>query len=470
MTLSSTTPRRADFPADFAWGTATAAFQIEGGADHRGPTVWDAFVRRPGAVADGDDGLVAADHFHRWLEDVRLIRDLGTNAYRLSLSWSRIVPDGEGEVSPDGLDFYDALVDALLKAGVQPWVTLYHWDFPLPLYHRGGWLNRRSVDWFGAYVEAVADRLGDRVKHWFTLNEPQCFVQLGHALGIHAPGLRLDWPDVLRVAHHALLAHGRAVDVLRERVGGESHVGYSGIGRIKLPATPEPADVEAARVATFSHDAPGLMSNTWFGDAAVHGRYPDDLLRLFGDAVPADWERDMTRIARPIDFYGVSLYKGELVRASEDGPQVVPFPAGYRRTALDWPITPQITYWGPRFLHERYGLPIVVAENGLSCLDEPDADGVVDDPLRVGFIREHLAHLHRAVTEGVPVAGYFHWSLLDNFEWQRGYRERLGLVHVDFSTGRRTPKRSYFEFRDFLHMSVPSPGRVNGRRIERPVG
>jgi beta-glucosidase len=371
------------------------------------------------------------------------MRQLGIRAYRLSISWPRVMPDGTGRINPAGMDFYDALIDALLGAGITPWVTLFHWDYPDALQGRGGWLNPESPEWFGAFARAVTDRLSDRVIHWMTINEPQIFIGQGHGDGTHAPGLRLDLPERLLVSHRVLLAHGLAVQEIRARARRAPMVGWAPCGRIEYPATERPEDVEAARRAMFSVTQRDSWNNTWFADPVCLGRYPDDALALFGDAVPRVGARDMETIHQPLDFYGVNIYTGTPIRADPTGmPGLVPRPPGFPQTAMGWPVAPESLRWGPRFLFERYGFPIVITENGMANLDWVGADGKIHDPQRTEFTGAYLRQLRMAISDGADVRGYFHWSIMDNFEWAEGYTKRFGLVHVDFPTGKRTLKSS----------------------------
>ncbi len=437
------------FPDGFEFGTATSAYQIEGAvADGgRGPSVWDMFCQKDGAIIGGDHGGVACDHYHRRDADVALLRGLGVDAYRFSISWPRVLPDGVGKVNEEGLGFYDQLVDRLLEAGITPFATLFHWDMPLALYHRGGWLNRSIVDWFGQYAQVVVDRIGDRVQRWATLNEPQVFIGLGHYNGNHAPGVKYSLAEMLLCGHHALLAHGKATSVLRAALGAGAKIGYAPVGFPKIPATEEPADVAAARSSMYSVPTATQWNLTWWTDPVVFGHYPEDGLRLFGKDCPKVSSADMEAIHQPIDFLGLNLYQGEVIRSEAGRAVSVPHPAGAARTGFNWPVTPAALYWGPRFAFERYKKPIAVTENGLSLRDWPALDGRVHDPQRVDFITSHLRQLYRASSEGVPVEGYYHWSLLDNFEWADGYRERFGLIYVDYQSGERIPKDSYYWYR-----------------------
>jgi beta-glucosidase len=433
------------FPVAFKWGAAAAAFQIEGGDrnDGRGLSVWDVFCEKEGAVFGGHDGRIACDHYHRWKDDIALMRELGLQAYRLSISWPRVLPNGLQGVNEEGLRFYDQLIDGLLDAGITPFVTLFHWDLPYELQCQGGWLNPKIADWFAGYAGLIADRFGDRVRHWMTLNEPQVYLSLGYREGVHAPGLKLGWRDVLRCVHHSLLAHGRAVQVLRERCKLEPIIGWAPVGEVSYPVTHEPEDVAAARRQTCSASERNLWNNTLFSDPILLGQYPEDALRTWHGEFPAFTPQDMRLMHQKIDFYGVNIYRGKPVRCGIDGMAVpadcepgVPINASY------WNVTPAALYWGPRFIYERYKLPIYVTENGFSGLDWVSLDGQVHDPQRIDFTRRYLMELGRAIEDGVDVRGYFHWSVMDNFEWDQGYRQRFGLVHVDYRTQKRTPKDS----------------------------
>jgi beta-glucosidase len=434
------------FPPHFIWGAAAASYQIEGAvtADGRGLSVWDRFAHTPGKTWQGHTGDVATDHYHRYPEDIGLMQAMGLQAIRLSIAWPRIYPHGTGPINERGLDFYDRLIDAYLTAGITPWVTLFHWDYPLDLYHRGGWLNRDSANWFADYTATVVDRFSDRIIHWMTHNEPQCFVGLGLRTGEQAPGDKLDWPEVLLAAHHALLGHGRAVQVIRARAKKPPIIGWAPTGPVAMPLDPEdPAQIAAARRRMFEFTEPTHWSHSWYGDPAVLGRYPEDGLRTFGAAVPKNWEHDMATIRQPLDFFGANIYHGTRVTAAPDG---TPVPIGrydgVPYTLSLWPVTPSALRWGPRFLHERYGLPVVITENGMTGHDWVALDGAVHDPYRIDYHQRYLRELRLAINDGTPVLGYFPWSWTDNFEWQGGYQHRFGLIHVDYQTLKRTPKDS----------------------------
>jgi beta-glucosidase len=446
-------PKPPAFPKGFVWGAATAAYQIEGAAaeDGKGPSIWDMFCKKPGAIWNGQSGDVACDHYHRYKEDVALARSLGLRAYRFSVSWPRVLPEGTGAVNARGLDFYDRLVDELLAARIDPWLTLYHWDLPLALYRRGGWLDRDVASWFADYAAIVVNRLGDRVRHFMPLNEPQVFLGAGLVQGRHAPGDKLRFPDLLRATHHALLAHGRAVQAIRASANGEVEVGCAQASYNSVPATSAPEDLAAARVRFLATADESYKQNAWWLDAMVLGHYPADGLAFYGPSLPEVRASDMETIRQPLDFLGINLYQADAVRRGERGqPEVVPWPVGAPLTSMEWAVTPAIMRLVPTWLHERYQLPLVVAENGVSLPDWVAADGQVHDPQRIDFARAYLRELAAAVAAGVPVRGYFHWSLLDNFEWAHGFKQRFGLVHVDFATQKRTPKDSARWYRDVI--------------------
>lgn len=448
------------FRDDFVWGVASSAYQIEGAvdADGRAPSVWDAFCRRGGTVLDGHDGAVACDHYRRYEEDVALIAALGVQAYRFSIAWPRVIPQGVGAVNGKGLDFYDRLVDRLLEKNVTPWVTLFHWDLPLELHHRGGWLNRDSAEWFAAYADVVARRLSDRVTRWITLNEPQCYIGLGHQVGVHAPGVLLDRASVLACIHNTLRAHGMATRALRSAGGPQTQVGWSPVGWVCYPAEDTPEAIEAARAAMFSiapQTRTWTMNNVWYSDPVVLGRYPEEAERAFGADLPTVFPGDMETIQAPLDFYGVNIYHGAPVTVpvtvdSHAHASRPPRPAGYPQTLMGWTVDPEALYWGPRFLHERYRLPIYVTENGIASLDWVHSDGKVHDPGRIDFLARYLRALHRAHADGVDVRGYFQWSIMDNFEWELGYTKRFGLTYVDYASQERIPKDSYYWYQQVV--------------------
>ncbi len=430
------------FPSGFVWGAASASYQIEGAAaeDGKGPSIWDEFCSKPGAIWQGHSGEIACDHYHLWRGDVAIASALGLRAYRFSVSWPRVLPDGTGAVNAAGLDFYDRLVDALLDAGIAPYVTLFHWDSPLALHRRGGWLSPESPRWFADYARVVGARLGDRVACWMTMNEPQVVVDAGLREGRHAPGEQRPFAEVLLATHRVLLAHGLAVQALRAE--SRAPVGLAPVGLPAIPASDDPRDVEAARRWTFRTTSRSVRTNAWWMDPVFLGEYPADGLALFAADLPPIAASDLAIIAQPLDYFGVNLYDAPVVRAGAAEPETAPMPVGAPITAFDWRVTPEALYWGPRFFHERYRLPVLITENGLSCRDWVSLDGAVHDPQRIDFIARHLREVHRAIAGGTPVLGYFHWTLLDNFEWAHGYKHRFGLVHVDFETQARVVKDS----------------------------
>lgn len=443
------------FAKDFLWGTATSSFQIEGGwqDEGKGPSIWDDFCTEPGRIKDASDGKVACDHFHRFREDVLLMADMGVKNYRFSISWPRVIPDGVGEVNEAGLSFYDQLVDCLLENGIRPFVTLYHWDLPSALHQKGAWLNPAMPDWFANYTRVVAQWLGDRVKDFITINEPQCIIGLGYETCEHAPGIRFPERDVVRMGHNLLKSHGRAVQVLREVIP-DVRVGYAPCGEAAIPLTNSAEDIEAARKAYFApEEGPNIGFNVaWFSDPVCLGHYPEDALKRLGKHLPKGWEADMPLISQKLDYYCQNIYNGYWIKAADNarGFERVEYPIGWPRTAMGWPVMPETAYWAPRFLTERYGLPIIITENGMAATDAADLQGEVHDPNRVEYIRKYLTCLKKAVEDGVPVKGYFYWSFLDNFEWAWGYTQRFGLTYVDYQTLKRTPKDSCLYYKRIM--------------------
>ena len=410
------------FPKDFVWGAAASSYQVEGAAwrDGGGESVWDMLGRQPGKIHNGDSGEVACDHYHRYREDVGLMAGMGLQAYRFSISWPRVLPEGTGAVNEKGLDFYSRLVDALLEHDITPWVTLFHWDFPYALYCRGGWLNRDSADWFADYTALVVDKLSDRVSHWLTLNEPQCFIGMGHQDGTHAPGMEMGMAEVLLAAHHTLLAHGQAVQVIRARARMKPLISAAQASLVSIPATDQPEDIAAARKSMFSIREARLFNNSWFSDPMILGCYPGDGVTLFASAMPEVQANDLATIHQPLDFYAANIYSGRYIRATPAGDFEQVMNRDSAVTAMGWPVTPEALYWAPRFFHERYRLPIVITENGMANDDRVE-DGRVHDQARIDFLQQYLREYGRAIADGVPALGYFLWSVIDNFEWAEGY-------------------------------------------------
>ncbi|HEY2641508.1 MAG TPA: GH1 family beta-glucosidase [Streptosporangiaceae bacterium] len=436
------------FPPGFVWGVATAAYQIEGAVaeDGRGVSIWDTFCQQPGAIKDGQTGDLAADHYHRWAEDVALMADLGIGAYRFSLAWPRIQPDGSGPANEVGLDFYDRLTDALLARGISPMPTLYHWDLPQPLEDVGGWMTRDTAYRFADYAVLAADRLADRIPLWITLNEPFVVTAFGYALGIHAPGKAL-MLDSLATAHHQLLGHGLATAAIRE----------SGSGRVAITNNYSPAwpasDSAADLAAAAAYD---VLHNRMFTDPVLLGRYPD--LSAFGlgtDGPACVQDGDLAIISTPIDALGVNYYNPTRLSALPDSPlpfQMEPIP-GYPITHFGWPVIPSGLTELLTTLKERYTdrlPPVYITENGCSVADEPDAGGLIDDQPRIRYLDSHIRAVADAMTAGVDVRGYLAWTLMDNFEWAEGYSQRFGLAYVDFDSQRRIPKSSFTWYRDLI--------------------
>ena len=434
------------FPQGFVWGTATAAYQVEGAAaeDGKGESVWDRFSATAGAIADGSDGRVACDHYHRFASDFDLMKELGLRSYRFSISWPRVIPDGSGSVNPKGLAFYDRLVDAMLERGIRPFATLFHWDLPQALQDAGGWTNRATVEAFLRYVEAVTRKLGDRVRDWMTHNEPWVVAFVGHLFGDHAPGLR-DLKTALAVAHGILLSHGKAVPVIRASSPG-AQVGIVHNLEWVEPASPREEDVAAA----MRHDG---AFNRWFLDPVFHGRYPGDMMAWYADALPDIRDGDMEIMATPVDFLGVNYYTRRIMGHDPSGrgtrgravlaARQVHWSFVPRPDFEEWEVAPEGLYrlllrvareYRPGFLY--------VTENGTSLPDAPGPDGAIHDTPRQKYVAAHAAAVHQAIADGADVRGYFLWSFMDNFEWGFGYTKRFGICHVDYGTQKRTPKDS----------------------------
>jgi len=427
------------FPPGFLWGAATSAYQIEGSplADGAGPSIWHRFSHTPGTVRGGETGDVACDHYRRWEEDVAWMRRLGLTAYRFSVSWSRVIPEGTGRVNEKGLDFYRRLADTLLEAGIQPFATLYHWDLPAALDDRGGWSNRDSAAWFADYAQTVARALSGRIPAWATLNEPWVIADCGYLRGIHAPGHK-SASEAARVSHNLLRAHGTAVDALRAEASS-ARVGLVVNLEPKHAASSSPRDLAATRRA----DA---YMNRQYLDPALLGHYPEELPAMYGEAWPRFPATDLDGIRRPLDFLGVNYYTRGVMRhdpkASPDGAARVRQDGLH--TEMGWEVYPDGLAEALLWVRERYGpLPLYVTENGAAFADDPPPPGAdVQDPLRIAYLRDHLRAVRRAIDGGADVRGYFAWSLLDNFEWSEGTSKRFGLIRVDFPTQARTAKAS----------------------------
>ncbi len=448
------------FSNGFVWGVATSAYQIEGSpdADGKGKSIWDIFSHIPGKIKNGDTGDIASDHYRRSKQDVALMKAMGAKAYRFSISWPRIFPDGSGTPNPRGLDFYNRLFDELLAAGIEPYATLYHWDLPQALQDKyGGWQSRETSKAFGDYSGHVAKVLSDRVRHFFTINEFSVFVDLGYR-GIdttadgkparieHAPGLRLDPAALNQVRHHAVLGHGMAVQAIRALGRPGTKVGPAENISVAVPVIENAVHVKAAEAATRDLNAPYL-------GAILEGRYSDTYLTVAGKDAPIFTDEDMRIVGSPLDFVGINVYRPSVYVTASDtasGYRVIPENASYPRMASSWHLLgPEVMYWAPRLLQSVWNVKdIYITENGCAASDEVAADGTVSDSDRVMYLRNTMMQLQRAAAEGIPVRGNFVWSAMDNFEWSDGYDRRFGLVHVDFKTQKRTPKLSATWFRE----------------------
>ena len=434
-------PGRIEYPKGFLWGCATAAYQVEGGAkaDGRGPSLWDVFSHTPGKTHNGDTGDLADDSYHLYKEDVQLLKNLGVNVYRMSISWSRVFPTGKGEVNQKGLDYYKGVVDELLANNITPYITMFHWDTPAGL--QGGWQSRDTSKAFADYCAYVTRHLGDKVKHWMTTNEFVCFTDLGYKDGKFAPGLKLGDAQVNQVRHHGILAHGLGVQAIRANTPSGTLVGLAENASIFVPVMETDADIEAARKATRGENAPFLTT-------VLDGKYPESYLAEQGANAPKVEEGDMKAIGSPVDFLGLNAYNPLYVKAADSAKGYVleTMPSSYPHMFSPWiQISPECVYWTVRNVCDiwKEKVPaLYITENGTSSDDVLTPDGHVEDIDRVMYLRNHITQLHRAVSEGYPVKGYFLWSLMDNFEWADGFSKRFGLHYVDFKTLKRYPKLS----------------------------
>ena len=435
------------FGKDFAWGVATSSYQIEGAAfeDGKGMSVWDVFAHQEGSVKDGHNGDIACDHYHRYKEDVHLLKELGVKAYRFSIAWTRILPEGIGKINQKGVDFYNHLIDELVAAGIEPYITLFHWDYPYALEQKGSWLNEESPKWFEEYARTVFTLFADRVKYFITFNEPQCFVGAGYGQGGHAPGLKRGNCDIVRMAHNVLKAHGLAVRAFRE-IAPNGKIGYAPTCSAAIPFSDKAEDIEAARAKYFDVTKDTLTWNvSWWSDPVLLGRYPEETeaFELYGKDLPDGWREDLKVISEPIDFYAQNIYHGSYFKAFEKGYKKVLDPLNTARSGIGWPVMPSALYWGPKFLYERYGLPILISENGMCCHDTVSLDGMVHDPNRIDYMHRYLCEISKAIEDGIEITGYMYWSFMDNFEWALGYVPRFGLVYVDYETQKRIKKDSF---------------------------
>ena len=458
------------FDKNFLWGTASSSYQIEGAfaEDGKGLSIWDTFSNKPGNIAHDENGNKACDHYHRYREDIALMKSLGIQAYRFSISWSRIFPDGivkdsDGNIryNKAGLDFYDNIVNFCLENDIKPFITIYHWDLPQALEDKGGWLNRETAFIFADYAEFICEHFSDRVTNIATINEPQIISGLGYMLGLHAPGKKLDAVSVLSVIHHLALAHGLAVTKMRAVAKQPVKTGFSSTGNLCYPATECNEDIDAARAECFNIVKGNMTFNhTIFCDMTCLGRYPDIVntelhlepgLEKIGryEELPFVKDGDIKLIHQPIDYLGINVYNGHEINAAGH----INKKPGSPRTALGWPVTPGVMNYGIRYLYERYNLPIYIFEDGLACNDIISLDGKVHDSNRIDFLTRYLTDLEKAYNAGVPILGYFHWSFTDNFEWHSGYDPRFGLIYVDYETQQRIPKDSAYWYSDLIKKS-----------------
>lgn len=440
------------FKKDFVWGSATASYQVEGAAfeDGKGLNIWDTTTRKKNYTFDYHNGDTACDSYHRYKEDVQIMKEIGLKAYRYSVSWARVMPDGTGKVNEKGLDYYSRLTDELLENGIEPYVTLFHWDLPYELYKKGGWLNSDIGKWFGEYAHVLTDKLGDRVKNFFTINEPQCIIGAGYINGEHAPALNVPARDGLLGIHNTLLAHGNGYRAIKANVP-KARVGYAPATAVRIPNRNTVESIEAARRETMRvYDDP-WWSNTAWSDTIEYGAYPKEMLEKFGHIMPFVKDEDMKTIHTGLDFFAFNTYHGEIVDVNEKGEiYYVKRKAGYPRTTMGWPVDESCLYWGAKFFYERYKKPVIISENGTAVPDWVCRDGKVHDGMRTDYVERHLKYLKKAADEGVDVDGYFLWSLLDNFEWKHGYSQRFGIVYVDFETKERIIKDSAYAYKNII--------------------
>ena len=423
------------FKKGFAWGTATSSYQIEGAwnEDGKGASVWDVYTHEPGRIKDSSTGDVACDHYHLFRDDVKLMKELGIRAYRFSLSWPRLIPNGVGELNPAGVKFYSDLIDALQENGITPYITLFHWDYPYALYRRGGWLNSDSVRWFAEYAEKVTELFSDRVEYFITFNEPQCFLMNGYMQGEHAPFQR-DYLCFPKISRNFMLTNAATVELIRRRAKTPPLVGMAFAAGAFIPADEtDPASVAAARKKSF-YQGMGTMSNRWWMDPILLGK------PVCAYGIYRSKRRDMQDIRVKLDFVGINNYSA--FNYADWGGDKKMDTGNLPKNSLGWVIDGRSMYWTVRFLYERYGVPVMITENGMSNLDTISENGEICDDVRIQYMDDYLRNLKRAMAEGIPVIGYQHWSLMDNFEWAEGYGPRFGLVYVDFATGKRIIKRS----------------------------
>lgn len=428
------------FDKSFVWGAATASYQIEGAAydADKGLNIWDVASATKGKIFEGHSGEVGCDHFHRFREDVALMKQMGLQAYRFSINWARLMPDGTGKVSEAGKKFYLDLLEELTSAGIEPWITLFHWDYPYALYLRGSWLNPDSPAWFEEYAAVCAELFGTYTDKFILINEPQCFIGLGYAYGGHAPFLTLPTKEVMLCAHNVLLACGRAEKRIRAVCSHPVQIGFAQAYSPVMPTKDSEYELAKKKSLSCARDFWGI---TYWTDPLIFGKYPEDALSWMKEEGFSFDEKDMKTIQSKIDFYGLNTYSGSYL-TEQDGKEVVPaVPPTVPKTDMRWNVYPDVLYYGPKYVYERYGLPIVYTENGVALTEWKDLNGEINDDCRIDFEKRYLRALHRAAQE-IPVKGYFYWSLMDNFEWAEGFSKKFGLIHIDYATGERTPKKS----------------------------
>lgn len=439
------------FSKDFIWGAAAAAYQIEGAynEDGKGLSIWDAYSGYRGNVAYNETGKVACDHYHRMKEDVAMMKEMGLKAYRFSISWPRVIPNGVGEVNTKGLQFYSNLVDELLKYGIEPIVTLYHWDYPYALHLKGAWKNEESSDWFLEYTKVIVDALSDRVQYWVTINEPQCILGCGYWGGYHAPFEKAQPIDLLKMGRNILLSHGKAARCIRQNAKKKPLIGFAPTGPSFIPKDNSVEAIEEARKKTFATDGDNFtFSTSYWTDPVFLGHYPQELYDDYGDLVPEFTEEEWSLVTEPLDYYGTNIYYS-LEERNEGG-----YPSnwyqGAPHTQVGWIVDPEVMYWSSKFFYERYGKPIFITENGMAEHDWVCLDGKVHDAYRIDYTHRYLKEFKRAGDEGIPLMGYIHWSVMDNFEWAHGYNPRFGLVYVNYQTQERILKDSAYWYRDVI--------------------
>lgn len=437
------------FPKNFLWGAATAAYQIEGAwnEDGKGLSVWDIFCTKDGAINEGHNGETACDHYHRYKEDIAIMSKMGLKAYRFSVSWPRIIPNGIGEINQKGIDFYNKLIDELVKKDIEPVMTMYHWDLPAELHYKGGWLNPEITDWFAEYARVIAENFSDRVKKIITINEPYCIIGNGYVGGEHAPGMKLSPMEYIKASHNLNMAHGKAVKAIRRYGSKDVQIGISPNFLNLYPYDEnKQLDVNMTRERMFSVEADNpkqlIAKANWWLEPIIRGKYPDGV-EMYNDIMPENYSEEAREIGGTLDFICFNLYSGNAVTTDENGNQsYVGHKPGYPKNSMKWTIDPDSLKWTAKFLYERYNMPIYVSENGMACHDAVSLDGKVHDPNRIDYINRYLLKLKEAINEGADVRGYFYWSFMDNFEWAYGYDERFGLVYVDYQTQERIIKDS----------------------------